>query len=335
MPERPDDPSLLDQFGRVATDLRLSVTDRCSLRCRYCMPAEGVALTPAAGLLTATELVRLVRIAVESLGVRRVRITGGEPLVRRDLEAIVEAVAALAPRPEIAMTTNAVGLAERVDALADAGLDRVTISLDTLSHARFIDLTRRDRLDAVLAGLHAAAARWPGRTKVNAVAMPETLDEARTLLRLALDLDVQLRFIEAMPLDGGHEWRSEHVVTAADLLAELGTEFTLTRPEAPRGSAPADLWDVDGGRGKVGIVASVTRPFCADCDRTRLTADGTVRACLFATEETDLRSLLRSGASDGALADAWRAAMWGKQEGHGIGTPGFRQPDRPMSAIGG
>lgn len=332
---RRDVTDLVDRFGRVARDLRLSVTDRCSLRCRYCMPAEGVDLRPRAELLTAAELGRLARIAVERLGVRRVRVTGGEPLVRRDLERIVADLAALRPRPEIALTTNAVGLAGRARALAAAGLDRVTVSLDTLSRERFAELTRRDRLDDVLAGLRAAAALWPATTKLNAVAMPETLDEARALLRFAISIGAQLRFIEAMPLDGQHEWTRERVVTASQLIDELAVEFALTPAADPRGSAPADLWDVDGGPHRVGIVAAVSRPFCADCDRTRLTADGAVRSCLFALDETDLRTPLRAGASDAELADTWRAAMWGKQAGHGIGSATFRQPDRPMSAIGG
>lgn len=327
---------LLDAHGRVATDLRVSLTDRCNLRCTYCMPAEGLKWLPKLGLLTTAELVRLVRIAVTRLGVTGVRFTGGEPLLFGDLEELVAATAALEPRPAIALTTNGIALAERAAGLADAGLDRVNVSLDTLDKDRFAAITRRDRLHDVLEGL--AAARMSGLTpvKVNAVLDPATgLSDAVDLLRYCLRHGYQLRIIERMPLDGGHDWRRTDMLTADMILGALGEHFDLTPDPSPRGSAPAQLWTVDGGPGKVGVIASVTRAFCGDCDRTRLTADGQVRSCLFSQEETDLRGLLRSGADDDRLEAAWRDAMWAKPAGHGINDPGFVQPKRPMSAIGG
>jgi cyclic pyranopterin phosphate synthase len=327
---------LIDTFGRVATDLRVSLTDRCNLRCTYCMPAEGLDWLPKQDVLTPAELIRLIRIAVTQLGITNVRFTGGEPLLVRHLEDVVSAVAALQPRPEIAMTTNGVGLARRAAALAEAGLDRVNVSLDTVDAAHFAAITRRDRLGDVMAGL--AAARRAGLTpvKVNAVLDPATgREDVIALLRFCLDEGYHLRVIEQMPLDAGHQWRRGESLTADDVLDTLGGHFRLTQDPAPRGSAPAQLWHVDGGPGTVGVIASVSHAFCAACDRTRLTADGQVRNCLFATSETDLRALLRGGADDEALAAAWRAAMWSKAAGHGINDPGFVQPDRPMSAIGG
>jgi GTP 3',8-cyclase len=332
----PADGPLVDSYGRVATDLRVSLTDRCNLRCRYCMPAEGLDWLPAQRLLHRDEFVRLVRLAVTRLGVTSVRFTGGEPLLSRDLEDIVAATALLRPRPEIALTTNGVGLDRRAEKLKRAGLDRVNVSLDSVDAAHFAAITRRNRLPDVLAGL--AAARQAGLTpvKVNAVLDPVTgRQDAVSLLRFCLAHGYQLRIIEQMPLDAGHEWRRGNALTADDVLATLQRHFTLVPDEAPRGSAPAQLWQVDGGPATVGVIASVSHAFCSACDRTRLTADGQVRSCLFATEETDLRSLLRAGADDDAIESAWRAAMWAKPAGHGINNPDFVQPARPMSAIGG
>ncbi|WP_374065260.1 GTP 3',8-cyclase MoaA [Actinokineospora auranticolor] len=335
-PPRPDSPLLVDRFGRVATDLRVSLTDRCNLRCTYCMPAEGLDWMPRADRLTDDEVVRLVRIAVERLGVTNVRFTGGEPTLRRGVEGIIAATAALAPRPRISMTTNAIGLAARAPALAAAGLDRINVSLDTLRPERFAELTRRDRLADVLDGL--AAARDAGLTpvKVNAVLVRgRNDDEAAPLLRYCLDHGYHLRFIEQMPLDAQHGWDRAEMITAAEILTALGREFELTPSPRPRGAAPAERWLVDGGPGEVGVIASVTRPFCGDCDRTRLTADGQLRSCLFSQTETDLRAPLRAGLPDEEVARRWRATMWAKLAGHEINEAGFAQPIRPMSAIGG
>ncbi|WP_431884515.1 GTP 3',8-cyclase MoaA [Micromonospora wenchangensis] len=327
---------LVDRYGRIARDLRVSLTDKCNLRCTYCMPAEGLPWLAGPQLLTDEEIVRLVRVAVQRLGVTEVRFTGGEPLIRPGLVGIVAAVAALTPRPRISLTTNGLGLDRLAPALRDAGLDRVNVSLDTLDAARFAALTRRDRLGDVLAGLAGAAAAGLAPVKVNAVLMRGVNeDEAPALLRFALDHGYELRFIEQMPLDAQHGWDRATMVTAEEILASLAAEFALTPDPAHRGAAPAETWLVDGGPARVGVIGTVTRPFCGDCDRTRLTADGQVRNCLFATEESDLRSALRAGADDADIARRWQAATVIKRAGHGIDDPTFLQPVRPMSAIGG
>jgi len=328
---------LPDSFGRIATDLRVSLTDRCNLRCAYCMPPEGLDWLPTTDQLTDDEVVRLVRIGVERLGIREVRFTGGEPLLRRGLAGIVARTAALRPRPEISLTTNAIGLERTAGALRAAGLDRVNVSLDTLRPETFRKLARRDRLPDVLDGLAAAAQAGLRPVKVNAVLMRDLNDdEAVPLLRYCLDRGYELRFIEQMPLDAQHGWKRAEMVTAEEILAALAREFTLT-PDDPRqrGSAPAEAFLVDGGPARVGVIASVTRPFCGTCDRVRLTADGQVRNCLFARSESDLRGPLRAGADDAELAATWRRAVAAKLPGHGINDPSFLQPDRPMSAIGG
>ncbi|MFJ6567355.1 GTP 3',8-cyclase MoaA [Streptomyces sp. NPDC091292] len=328
---------LIDTYGRVATDLRVSLTDRCNLRCTYCMPEEGLQWLGKPDLLTDDEIVRLIDIAVTRLGITEVRFTGGEPLLRPGIVGIVDRVARLAPRPQMSLTTNGIGLKRTAASLKAAGLDRVNVSLDTLRPDVFKALTRRDRLADVLAGLAAARAADLTPVKVNTVLMPGLNgDEAPDLLAWAIDGGYELRFIEQMPLDAQHGWKRDGMITAGDILASLRTRFTLT-PEgaASRGSAPAERWIVDGGPHRVGVIASVTRPFCAACDRTRLTADGQVRTCLFAREETDLRAALRGDASDEAIARTWKLAMWGKKAGSGLDDPSFLQPDRPMSAIGG
>ncbi|MFE6779423.1 GTP 3',8-cyclase MoaA [Streptomyces sp. NPDC057702] len=328
---------LLDTYGRVATDLRVSLTDRCNLRCTYCMPEEGLSWLSKPDLLTDDEIVRLVSIAVTDLGVTEVRFTGGEPLLRPGLVSLVERCAALTPRPQISLTTNGIGLGRTAAALRDAGLDRVNVSLDTLRPDVFQTMTRRKRHQDVLDGLAAAQAAGLTPVKVNAVLMPGLNDdEAPDLLAWAVENHYELRFIEQMPLDAQHGWKREGMVTAGDILASLRTRFALTaEAEGDRGSAPAERWLVDGGPARVGVIASVTRPFCRACDRTRLTADGQVRTCLFAREETDLRAALRSTASDARIAELWRRAMWGKKAGSGLDDPSFLQPQRPMSAIGG
>lgn len=326
--------ALADNHGRVASDLRVSLTDRCNLRCSYCMPAEGLDWLPDTTVLTDDEVVRLVRVGVELLGIREVRFTGGEPLVRRGLVDIVRRTKELGV--ETSITTNGLGLAHLAQPLADAGLDRVNASLDTVRPDAFATITRRDRFHDVVAGLKAAADAGLGPIKVNAVLLRGINDDqAGELLDWCLDRDYQLRFIEQMPLDAQHGWSRAEMVTADEILELLGRTHRLSPASEPRGSAPAELWSVDGGPGTVGVIASVTRPFCGDCDRVRLTADGQVRNCLFAREESDLRSALRAGASDEELAHRWVAAMRGKLPGHGIDDPEFLQPTRPMSAIGG
>jgi cyclic pyranopterin phosphate synthase len=328
---------LADPYGRIATDLRVSLTDRCNLRCDYCMPAEGLDWLPRPALLTDDEVVRLVRVGVERLGITEVRFTGGEPLLRRGLPDIVAWTAKLRPRPEISVTTNGIGLDRLAGPLAGAGLDRVNVSLDTLNPAVFKQLARRDRLHDVLHGLAAATAAGLTPVKVNAVLMRGVNDgEAAALLRYCLEHSYQLRFIEQMPLDAQHGWRRENMVTADEILAALSAEFILKPDDSvARGSAPAESFVVDGGPARVGVIGSVTRPFCGACDRVRLTADGQIRNCLFAREESNLRDPMRAGADDEELAAIWTKAVAAKLPGHGINEPGFLQPARPMSAIGG
>ena len=331
---------LADTYGRVATDLRVSLTDRCNLRCSYCMPAEGLDWLPGADVLSDDEILRLLTIGVQRLGIRTVRLTGGEPLLRKNLELLVADVAALTPVPVIALTTNGIGLAARADKLAAAGLTRINISLDTLDPQTFKTLTRRARLTDVLAGVRAAKESGLEPVKVNTVLMRGVNDhEAPDLVRWALAEHVQLRFIEQMPLDAQHGWRRTDMITAREireLLAAAGFELYEDPAEAAaRGSAPAELFRVAGSNASIGIIAAVTAPFCGACDRVRLTADGQIRNCLFARTESDLRTPLRNGASDAEIAAQWVQAVVGKQPGHGINDPTFLQPDRPMSAIGG
>ncbi len=338
-------PLLLDGHGREHRDLRISLTDHCNLRCTYCMPAEGVPWLPKANLLTVEELLRIVQVAVDA-GVTEVRLTGGEPLLRPDIVAIVGGIAALeGPQghPEVSMTTNGIGLRATAPALAEAGLARVNVSLDTLRPERFRQLSRRDRLDDTLAGIAASLAAGMAPLKLNTVLMRGINDdEAADLLEHALGLGAELRFIEQMPLDAGHTWTREGMITADEIQALIEASYDLT-PIPGRGAAPAERFQVrprgaDAASeplGTVGIIASVTRPFCGDCDRIRLTADGQLRNCLFATGEADLRTPLRAGADDAALRAMIHDNLAAKLPGHGINDPGFLQPRRPMSAIGG
>ncbi|WP_256843055.1 GTP 3',8-cyclase MoaA [Ornithinimicrobium cryptoxanthini] len=324
--------TLVDSYGRVHRDLRISLTDRCSLRCTYCMPEQGLPWLAKPTLLTTEELIHLARIAV-GLGIDEVRLTGGEPLLRRDVVDVVAGISALGV--EVSMTTNGLGLDKMAPSLVEAGLTRVNISLDTLDRETFRTLARRDRLDDTLKGIEAAAAAGLKPVKINTVLMRDINDhESPDLLRFALDHGYQLRFIEQMPLDAGHTWRRDNMVTGEEVLARLREHFEL-EPVQDRGSAPAERFLVNGGPETVGVIASVTMPFCGACDRVRLTADGQVRNCLFANTEADLRTPLREGASDEELATLVRACITAKLPGHGINDPGFLQPGRPMSAIGG
>ncbi len=324
----------MDGFGRVHRDLRISLTDHCNLRCTYCMPAEGVPWLPRNTLLSATELMRIVEIAVAE-GVTEVRLTGGEPLLRPDVVDIVAAINSIEHAPEISITTNGIMLPRLAERLAGAGLARVNVSLDTLDAARFKQLTRRDRLGDVLDGIEAAKSAGMTPVKINSVLMRGINDhEAPALLRWAMAGDLELRFIEQMPLDAGHTWSREGMITAAEILGSLRADYDL-EPIPGRGAAPAERFLVDGGPHTVGIIASVTMPFCGACDRLRLTADGQLRSCLFSSTESDLREPLRSGAGDDEVAAILHRCLAGKLAGHGINEPGFLQPPRPMSAIGG
>ena len=347
VPER-----LTDRYGRTVRDLRLSITDRCNLRCTYCMPAQGLEWLPTPDLLTTAELTRLGRLAVERLGVERIRLTGGEPLLRRDLEEVIASLATLRTtsggKPDIALTTNGLGLEKRAVALRKAGRGRVNVSIDSLDPQDYAAITRRDRLTDVLAGIAGAQEAGLDPIKVNAVVMPATVEErAPRLLAECLRRGWQLRFIEHMPLGPRETWRSQDVVGAQQVLATLRRAgFALTEAGRPD-RRPAALWRVAAGThggqehpaGSVGIIASVTAPFCSDCDRTRITADGRLMTCLFSSTETDLRGPMRAGADDDELIRIWAGATWLKPRAHGSDeTPGsehFARPQRTMSAIGG
>jgi GTP 3',8-cyclase len=326
---------LVDRFGRTHRDLRVSLTDRCNLRCTYCMPAEGLEWMPTPDLLSVDEIVRVVGIATD-LGITEVRLTGGEPLLRPDVVDIVARLAALPRAPHLSVTTNGLRLPRLAGPLAGAGLSRVNISCDTLSPETFRRLTLRDRLEDVMAGIAAARAAGLAPIKINTVLMRGINDhEAPALLRWALDEGLSLRFIEQMPLDPQHRWNRAMMVTREEILDSLERAGFHLAPLPGRGSAPAEEFAIDGGPATLGIVGSVTNPFCDACDRVRLTADGHWRSCLFAQREADLRTPLRGGADDAALAAVMQGEVALKQRGHGIDEPAFTQPDRPMSAIGG
>ncbi len=330
---------LIDTYGRVHRDLRISLTDRCSLRCTYCMPEQGMEWLARESILATAEIVRVARIAA-SAGITTFRLTGGEPLLRRDLVAVVRELAALRTPSgvpvEIAMTTNGIGLDRVLDDLIDAGLGRLNISIDTLRPDRFAALTRRNRHADVLRGIRAAAASGLKPLKLNAVAMRGVNDdELCDLVAFALELGAEMRFIEQMPLDAGHTWDRQVMVTRDEMLAALSKRWSL-EPVPGRGGAPAERFLLDSGPASVGVIASVTAPFCGNCDRLRLTADGQLRNCLFSTHEFDLLPVLRSGAlADAAIETVLRACIWGKLPGHAINDPAFLQPVRGMNAIGG
>jgi cyclic pyranopterin phosphate synthase len=335
---------LIDGYGRVHRDLRISVTDRCNFRCTYCMPSEGMTWLPRSEVLTFEEIERIARLCVERFGVDSIRLTGGEPTVRAHLPRLVERLAALryddesAPEGssavDLALTTNGATLRGVAPALVDAGLRRVNVSLDTLKPDRFVELTRRDELDHVLDGIDAAVEAGLAPVKVNAVVMRGVNDdEILDLAAFGRDRGVSMRFIEWMPLDAGGSWDGSAVISQDEIVATIDAVFPL-EPVA-RDNAPADRFRYRDGQGEVGVIASVTRPFCDGCDRVRLTADGQLRSCLFAVEETDLRAVLRSGAGDDELAAAVQRCVAGKWAGHMIGQVTFVRPRRSMSQIGG
>jgi cyclic pyranopterin phosphate synthase len=326
---------LVDTHGRVVRDLRISVTDRCNLRCVYCMPAEGMPWLPREEILTYEEITRFARVC-RSLGVTAIRLTGGEPTVRQDLPVLVRMLSELAPDLDLSLTTNGVKLAAMADTLRDAGLERVNVSLDTLDRDRFIQVARRDRIGDVFAGLAAARRVGFAPIKINAVLMRVfNDDEALPLARWARDEGFELRFIEWMPLDYGKTWDRARLVPGAEILDTIGAEFPLELMEDEDPSAPARRYRYLDGGGTLGVIASVTMPFCAQCDRIRLTADGQIRTCLFALREYDFRRAMRGGASDEEIVALLEAAVWRKDPGHLINSPWFQQPDRGMSAIGG
>ncbi|MEV8267084.1 GTP 3',8-cyclase MoaA [Microbacterium sp. NPDC076911] len=344
MPSASPGEPLVDTFGRVHRDLRISLTDRCSLRCTYCMPEQGNEWLARTSILTLDEIVEIATIAASN-GITTFRLTGGEPLLRTDIVEVVRRLGEIRgpdARPvELAMTTNGISLPEKLPGLIDAGLNRLNISLDTIRHERFHELTRRDRLDDVLAGIEAAAASTLRPLKINAVAMRDVNDdELVDLVEFAVSHGAQMRFIEQMPLDAGHTWDRTRMVTREEILETLAARWALT-PIPGRGGAPAERWTLDDTDHTVGVIASVTAPFCGDCDRLRLTADGQLRNCLFSETEYDLLPILRAAEDEPdnsreiAVDRMLRACVRGKLPGHAINDPTFLQPARGMNAIGG
>jgi cyclic pyranopterin phosphate synthase len=326
---------LVDGHGRRISDLRVSVTDRCNFRCQYCMPAEGLPWLERSALLTFEEIERLVRV-FSSLGVDELRLTGGEPLVRREFPRLVEMLASVPGLCDISLTTNGYLLERDADALVAAGIDRVNVSIDSLQRDRFFHITRRDSLPQVLRGLDALA-RHPSvhPIKVNAVAMRGfTEQEAIPFAEFARSTAFQVRFIEFMPLDADHAWTADQVLTGEELRAIIHAVHPIEElPREP--SATARVFRFVDGRGEIGFINPVSEPFCSDCNRIRLTAEGKLRTCLFSINETDMREPLRAGASDAELTAVIREAVWRKELKHHVGEPGFSQPPRSMSAIGG
>ncbi len=326
---------LLDGHGREIGDVRISVTDRCGFRCRYCMPAEGMVWLPREELLSFEEIERVVRVLAE-MGVHDVRLTGGEPLVRRELPSLVAMLAAIPEVSEIALTTNGYLLERDAGALVSAGVNRFNVSVDSLQRERFAEMTRRDALERVLRGLEALAAYPEAHPiKVNAVAMRGfTEHEVIPFAQFAREHPYEVRFIEFMPLDADHAWSADDVLSGEEVRAAIHAVFPL-EPEPRKPSSTARTYRFADGRGRIGFINPVSEPFCGDCNRIRVTADGQLRTCLFSLRETDLRGALRSGASDDELEEVVRNAVWRKELKHHIGDPGFVQPARSMSAIGG
>ena len=329
---------LVDPFGRTVRDLRISVTDRCNFRCTYCMPEEGLTWLPKSEVLTFEEIERIARLCVDRFGFEGVRLTGGEPTMRAQLPELIRRIAALGI--DVAMTTNGATLARNAGRYRDAGLNRINVSLDSLDRSRFEQMTRRDELDRVLAGIRAARDAGFSPVKVNSVVERDVNDdEIVDLAAFGRAEGVEVRFIEFMPLDASDEWQRGRVVGQDEIVARLGEIWDLEQVPA-RGAAPADRWRYlddgfrDGG-GTVGVIPTVTKPFCGDCDRVRLTAEGQFRTCLFATDEFDLRAPMRAGADDDQLEAVIRGAVGTKWAGHNISQVDFVRPDRSMSQIGG
>jgi len=330
---------LVDPHGRTVRDLRISVTDRCNFRCTYCMPEEGMVWLDRTELLTYDEIERIARIAVGHFGIESIRLTGGEPTVRAHLPRLIEGLAALrladGTKVDLALTTNGATLRNVAGELRAAGLDRINVSLDSLRPDRFLAITRRDELANVLEGIVEAKRAGFDPVKVNAVIERGTNDdEILDLARWGRGIGVEVRFIEFMPLDATNEWERAKVVSQAEIVSTIDEVFPLEQVPA-RGAAPADRWRYRDGAGTIGVIPSVTHPFCGDCDRVRLTSDGQFRTCLFATDEFDLKGPMRRGASDDELAGIIESAVGTKWAGHQIGKIEFVRPSRSMSQIGG
>jgi cyclic pyranopterin phosphate synthase len=329
-------PPFIDTFGRVHDNLRISVTDRCNIRCFYCMPEDNVEFMPKSHLLTFEEIEQFVRIVVKR-GVRKLRLTGGEPLVRRDLHKLVANLAGIDEIQDIGITTNGILLAEQAQDLWNAGLRRINISLDALDPVKFREVTRRDGYEQVLAGIRAAQQVGFDPVKINAVSIRGlTEDQIVPFGILARETGVEIRFIEYMPLDADAAWQRDKVLFAREIIDRLTREIGPLKPLGPDDpSAPATDFEFADGRGRIGIIASVSQPFCHNCNRFRLTADGKLRNCLFSLEETDVKTLLRGGAGEETILAAVESCILAKKEGHEINTARFIQPERPMYSIGG
>ncbi|MBD3675540.1 MAG: GTP 3',8-cyclase MoaA [Planctomycetaceae bacterium] len=326
----------VDSFGRHHDNLRISVTDRCNIRCFYCMPADNVEFMPKSHLLTFEEIVRFVKVVVQR-GVKKIRLTGGEPLVRRDLHKLIEQIVAIEGIDDVGLTTNGILLADQAQNLYESGLRRINISLDALDPVKFKEVTRREGYEQVLAGIRAAQEVGFDPVKINAVSIRGlTEDQIVPFGNLARETGVEIRFIEFMPLDADATWQREKVLFASEILEKLSTEIGPLKPLPTQDpSAPATDFEFEDGRGRIGIIASVSQPFCGQCNRFRLTADGKIRNCLFSLEETDIKQLLRENADDQTILAAVEASIQAKKEGHEINTARFIQPDRPMYSIGG
>ncbi|HSB71982.1 MAG TPA: GTP 3',8-cyclase MoaA [Candidatus Methylomirabilis sp.] len=327
---------LKDSFGRTIDDLRISLTDRCNFRCIYCMPAEGLPWLPKREILTYEEILRLARIFID-LGIRTVRLTGGEPLMRQDIDVLIAGLTRLEPDLDLSMTTNGFFLQDKARRLAEAGLKRINVSLDSLQPERFERMVRRDGqlVGKILEGMRTSREVGLSPIKINCVVMRGyNEDELVAFARLGREHDYQVRFIEYMPLDAQGAWSMQTVVPGAEILARVHEVFPLAAATG-NGSEPASVHRFADGRGSIGVIASVTEPFCDQCNRIRITADGQLRTCLFSIHEHNLKGLLRSGATDEEIADFIIAAVWKKEPGHKIGQPDFVQPTRSMSAIGG
>ncbi|MEO1993770.1 MAG: GTP 3',8-cyclase MoaA [Planctomycetaceae bacterium] len=328
---------LIDSFGRVHDNLRISVTDRCNLRCTYCMPADNVIFMKRQELLTFEEIARIAQVGA-GLGIRKIRLTGGEPLVRHNLELLVAQLVSIPGITDIGLTTNGILLPDQAQQLKDAGLTRVNISLDSLDRERFAKITRRDDLEKVLVGIQAAQAVGFDPIKLNAVAVSGLIeDDIVPLGRFARETGIEVRFIEFMPLDADNEWERSKVLFAHKIIETLSREIVPLLPVDRQSDdrAPASEFEFQDGCGRIGLIASVSEPFCMNCNRFRITSDGKLRNCLFSIDEVDLKSVLRSGGTDAQIAAAMQASIAAKREGHEINTARFIQPDRPMYSIGG
>jgi GTP 3',8-cyclase len=325
---------LNDRFNRTITKMRVSVTDRCDLRCTYCMPASGLEWLPRAEILSFEEIVHLLKVATAQ-GITKVRLTGGEPLVRSGIATLVAMIREIPEVKDLAMTSNGIQLSHHAKTLAEAGLDRLNISLDSMDRGRFHQLTRRDAIDKVLEGIRVATEYFPGRVKINAVAIKGVTEhEYEAFARLAQDLDLIVRFIEFMPLDAEARWSADDVLSGHEVLSGMQKFAELEQEPCSDVHSPATEYRFKSGRGGVGFINSVSQPFCQSCDRVRVTAHGRLRTCLFSLLETNLLPVIRTGTAKD-LGHILKQCIWEKEEGHQINKPGFERSDRPMSQIGG